>query len=270
MNFKLIEILSNSINNKKINILGLLDDKSVVITLEKNYYYENTIESYIQSLSLMNSVLENDKYLKYDYYISETNSLSVIFDPDIELINKLRMNKTQLKLESYKDYQNKNINFDQNTKWIQNIFNGISENEKIIFQDNNFILLPDYKWTDLNNIDNLYYLGLAKKFNNNYIKCLREINNNHLNLLEKMLLITKLIEKKHNLKKNSIIAYVHYPPSFYIFHVHYVYLNNDIFKNGFPRNILLSDIIQNIRIKSDYYQKFNFRILQEEELKGDD
>lgn len=270
MIFKIIEILSNSINHKKINILGYIENEIALITLEKQNFIVKNIENYLKSISLDNLIHKNDSYLKYEFNISETNILSIIYDPSLETINKLRNKVSKLKLESNMDYLNKDINFDKNTKWIQNILNGSNENEKIIYQDNDFILLPDYKWTDYNNIDNIYYLGIAKKYNNKYIKCLREINFEHLNFLEKMLSMTELIEKNHNLKKNSIISYVHYPPSFYIFHVHYVYINNDMFKGGFPRNILLTDIIQNIKIKSDYYQKFNFSILQEEELMGED
>lgn len=253
MNFKLIEILSNSIINKKINILGLLDDKLVLITLEKNNYFNENISSYIESINLEKPILENDIYKKFNYNLLEKNTLSIVYDPNQDLINKLRNKKNILKKETYNDYLKKELNFYNNTQWIRNIFEGKSETEKIIYQDSNFILLPDYKWDNCS-IDNLYYLGIAKKFNNDYIKCLRDINIDHLEVLEKMLSITNLIEQKNNLEKNSIIAYIHYPPSFYIFHVHYVYLENDIFKTGFPRNVLLSDIIQNIKIKSNYYQ----------------
>lgn len=253
MNFKLIEILSNSIINKKINILGFLDDQLVLITLEKNNYFNENISSYIESINLEKPLLENDIYSKFNYNFLEKNTLSIVYNPNQELINKLRNKKRILKKETYNDYLKKELNFESNTQWIRNIFEGKSETDKIIYQDSNFILLPDYKWDNCSK-DNLYYLGIAKKFNNDYIKCLRDINIDHLEVLENMLSMTNLIEEKHNLEKNSIIAYIHYPPSFYIFHVHYVYLENDIFKSGFPRNVLLSDIIQNIKIKSDYYQ----------------
>ena len=76
-----------------------------------------------------------------------------------------------------------------------------------------------------------------------------------------MLLIgKKTISTKHNIKEDQIIAYVHYYPSYFIFHVHYTLVNNEITKSGFPRNILLSEIIQNLEIDSLYYKKINIEI----------
>ena len=39
-----------------------------------------------------------------------------------------------------------NNNFDTNTKWIIKYFDDKSEQDKILFQDSDFIFLPDYKF----------------------------------------------------------------------------------------------------------------------------
>ena len=116
MNFKLIEILSNSIINKKINILGLLDDKLVLITLEKNNYFNENISSYIESINLEKPILENDIYKKFNYNLLEKNTLSIVYDPNQDLINKLRNKKNILKKETYNDYLKKELNFYNNTQ----------------------------------------------------------------------------------------------------------------------------------------------------------
>ena len=63
------------------------------------------------------------------------------------------------------------------------------------------------------------------------------------------------------MNSNEIIAFVHYRPSFYIFHVHYMLITNDNVKNEFPRAILINDIIENIKIDKNYYQKKTFELI---------
>ena len=79
-------------------------------------------------------------------------------------------------------------------------------------------------------------------------------------MLKKLLDAKNIICRKHNIDSNTIVAYLHYHPSFYILHIHYVLVDNC--KNGFGRNIFLSDIIKNIKIKSDYYQTVNIELIE--------
>lgn len=154
-----------------------------------------------------------------------------------------------------------------------------AEFDKIIYEDkdkeNGFLMLPDLKWDG--SIQTLNLLVLARK----RIKSLRELNETHLPLLKNIRDAgTDIIKKKYNLPSSQLRIYLHYQPSYYHLHVHFSYLmfetpgNESFFfqcKNitNQPMLIillphsgifcekahLLSTVISNIEISSDYYQK---------------
>ena len=260
--FVITRILSNSINRKRIAILGKIDKNNYLIVLEKSIFEINSINNYLNNLSLETLLMKNDIYSKYNFNALENNSIIIIENPDDLTINKYSDSINKIYLETFENYQDNflkqmNQNFEANTKWILNIFEGKSEQESILFKNSEFILLPDYKW-NTQNLDDLYYLGIMKPIKGKYIMSVRDLNESHLAILNNMNNVVDIIEKKHNLEDNQIIAYVHYHPSFYIFHVHYTFVNNDVFKSSFPRSILLKDIIDNIKLDGEYYQKKTF------------
>lgn len=139
--------------------------------------------------------------------------------------------------------------------WVYNILDHKQEVDKIIFEDldpkNGFILLPDYKWNG--QVETMYLLAIAMDRN---IKSLRDLNGSHLSLLENIR--TKSIEavqKKFNIKNDSIRAYIHYQPSFYHLHCHITYLGYEAPGIHCARAHLLDNVINNVKLMPDYYQK---------------
>ena len=54
------------------------------------------------------------------------------------------------------------------------------------------------------------------------------------------------------------MPFLHYFPTYYHLHVHFehIYLAAS-YESGMGKNILLNDVIQNIQMKSDYYQEID-------------
>ena len=69
---------------------------------------------------------------------------------------------------------------------MDNILEGKAEVERVIYNDpdpeTGFLLLPDLKWSR-ENIEDLYVLAIVRKKG---LLCLRELNANHLLLLENL------------------------------------------------------------------------------------
>jgi m7GpppX diphosphatase len=61
----------------------------------------------------------------------------------------------------------------------------------------------------------------------------------------------------------SLRLYVHYLPSFYHLHVHIVHMNHIPPEDGvhIGHAILLDDIIDNLEIQSDWYQKVSLSVI---------
>lgn len=152
--------------------------------------------------------------------------------------------------------------------WVYNILEHKQEQDKIVFEDldqeNGFILLPDYKWNG--QIESLYLLAIVM---DRSIKSIRDLNEQHLTLLENIKTKSlEAIKEKYGLEKKKIRAYFHYQPSFYHLHVHFTYLQYEAPGNFCEKSHLLNSVIDNIKMKSDYYQQatLTFAVREKDKL----
>jgi m7GpppX diphosphatase len=70
-----------------------------------------------------------------------------------------------------------------NAQWVYNIIDGKSERERILLEDDQFIVLPDIMW-DGKAIDSLHVLGLVKAHD---IHSIRDLKPEHIPMLESIL-----------------------------------------------------------------------------------
>ncbi len=146
-------------------------------------------------------------------------------------------------------------------KWVYNILEHKTEEERIIYEDsdpvNGFILLPDMKW-DSSVVENLYLLAIVHQKG---IKSLRDLNQNHIELLQNIRDKSfQAIEKKFGVKKEKLRAFIHYQPSFYHLHIHFSHIRFET--PGMPeRNYQLNQVIENLKLDSEYYQKVTLQFV---------
>lgn len=154
-----------------------------------------------------------------------------------------------------------------NLKWVYNILEHKSEAERIIVEDvdpiNGFILVPDMKW-DSRVVENLYVLAICHRKN---IRCIRDLDSSHLQLLENIRdKCLKAIEEKFGVAKNKVRAFVHYQPTFYHLHVHFSHIKFQ--PPGIPeRNYPINNVIENLKIDSDFYKKATLEFVVKENEK---
>ncbi|KAI0718344.1 scavenger mRNA decapping enzyme [Cerioporus squamosus] len=139
------------------------------------------------------------------------------------------------------------------TQWVENILNGTSEAEKILFRDpsseSGYVILPDMKW-DLTTISSLYLVAIA--FNRS-IRSLRDLTKAHLGMLTSIRRdAAKVVHERWGLAPGSLRMFIHYQPSYYHFHVHIVNANYQ----GLPgmsagQAHLLDDIISLLECSPD-------------------
>lgn len=155
------------------------------------------------------------------------------------------------KTESYIDYLDlqKSIT-SHNLAWIHNIIDGLTEQEKIIHNENDFLLIPDYTWNDHTETSNLHVLAIVK---DKSIMSLRDIRTCHLDLLKKIRTCgLEVIETVYGLEQNKVKMFFHYPPSTYLLHIHFMHIN---FYDGssVERSHDLDSVIKNISGNENYY-----------------
>jgi m7GpppX diphosphatase len=155
--------------------------------------------------------------------------------------------------ETYADYMKKKeliLKHDDRT-WIYNIIDGIDEQQKILYDDNEFIIVPSYVW-DSQDIFKLHILAI---FKDKSIHCIRELNGSHIHLLNKIKCKTlSIIKKKYKLNYYHIKMFIHYSPSTYQFHIHFANIYNKTCNSSCEYSHELNDVIFNLELNSNYYK----------------
>jgi m7GpppX diphosphatase len=159
------------------------------------------------------------------------------------------------------------VSDDRTLQWVYNCVDVKKEEERLLLNTDEFILNVDTKWkkhcdchvpqgewrghadTD---VDELYCLAIVKERG---IRTLRDLRGKHIGLLEGILKeAPKAIEKVYGVKRDQLRLFVHYIPQFMHLHIHVTRLWNDI-GCQVERAHLVSDIVQNLKLDGDYYEK---------------
>jgi m7GpppX diphosphatase len=152
------------------------------------------------------------------------------------------------------------------TSWIRNVVSGTREMERILVNEADFLINVDTKWRSHppplstprecwrghSCVADLYCLGIAKV---DGISCMRDLRSVHVPMLRSMERTgLDAIRDVYGVSEDQIRVYVHYPPQFYHFHVHYTRLENEV-GCSVERGHLVSDIVQNLEMDDLYYTK---------------
>ena len=143
-------------------------------------------------------------------------------------------------------------------QWVENILAGKSEQDRVLWADvephTGFVLLPDSKW-DQKSMSALYLLAIVQRRD---LRSLRDVRSKHLPLLKRLReqIATTVAQQYPTVPAEKLRIYVHYPPTYYYFHVHVVHVDLETPGCSVGTAILLDDVIDNVEnIDADYYQK---------------
>ncbi|XKL63577.1 hypothetical protein PGB90_005941 [Kerria lacca] len=262
-NFICERVLSESSQRKLITVEGKFKDKEglSILVLEKKAFTEENVRLLCGNKSSLKKEFINDIYGSYEFFpVAELNGIktTIIYPATEEHIKKFEKGILHIIEETNDIYNNITLpsilKRQLSLQWVYNILDHKSETDRIIYENNHsengFILLPDLKW-DGKQAETLYLLALCNRRN---IKSIRDLNSDHLTLLNNILNEgSKIIEEKYALSRNRLRIYFHYPPSFYHLHVHFTYIDFEAAGVSFERAHSLTSVINNIKIKSDYY-----------------
>jgi m7GpppX diphosphatase len=217
-------------------------------------YYDNKKYSFIpnkinliENIQIKNLIMKNDIFEKYDASINLEGQYIICDDK-----SQIKIFSKKIIKETYSDYINFINNYDsKKDKWIYNIIDGISEQDNIIFKDNQFLLIPSYTWDK--SIDNLHLLSIP--FNKS-IRCIRDLNSTHIELLKYMKIKSlEIINNNFNLDETELKIFFHYEPSTYHLHIHFINVLYIDSKSSVEYSHSLDNVIFNLELDSDYYKK---------------
>lgn len=250
--FTFIKVLDDDSQQKRVVLHGKIGDEDAILTLEKTAFNNPAeLKEYYVDVDLESS---NDVYFwgRTKYTGNDpTCKFSLIF-PATET--------------HFRKYQNANLHMIRETpeayesivkpyietmkgnriKWVKNILYEGAEADRVLFKNNDYIVLPDMKW-DGKDISSLYCCCIVY---DDKIGSVRDLNNSHIPYLERIRSsILKELPKIYNgLNSEDLRIYVHYQPSYYHFHIHVVNVNFLGLANSMltGKAILLDEVIDNL------------------------
>lgn len=263
------EKLNEDILSKSICFLGDFTDgrsgQAILQLTRKPFNVANT-KRLIQGISCREQQFQNDVYSKYSAAVAEEDSLinvDLTFPATSKHISKARTQQFIMLRETPEDYAAVTLPFvtaipTGRLSWVHNILNRKAEAERLLFEDPDpalgFVLHPDLKW-DQQQTTSLYCLATC---HTTQVKSLRDLTAEHLPLLRNIRTkCCKAIEAKYGVKQESLRIFVHYPPSYYHFHLH---IQHTALPGAAGASVgkahLLDDIIDNISLfGGDFYQR---------------
>ncbi|CCH41905.1 hypothetical protein BN7_1444 [Wickerhamomyces ciferrii] len=265
--FQFKRVLVSNPQTKSTALLGQIDSKDAIITLEKtNFLLDDGTSTdnipCINTIEQIATTTQNDIYhwglctLKQDLETNPTSKLNLIWPATEVHIKKYTQQQYHLIEETPEVYNNyvvpyiKTMTGDR-LKWVGNILHEGAEAEKIVYNDldkeKGFVLLPDMKWDGLS-LDALYLVAIVYRED---IKSLRDLNPSHKEWLQDLnLKIRKVVASSYNgqVLPDELRLFIHYQPSYYHFHIHVVNILHPGLGDGIAagKAILLEDVIEQL------------------------
>ncbi|KAG0172785.1 hypothetical protein DFQ28_002945 [Apophysomyces sp. BC1034] len=262
--FKFERVLSHDTRTKLLHVLGHVGDEAAILTFEKAQYEESEIPELPKLVQNLTDVVNNNIY-----GWGSANLASRLPDTRVKMIypateihiRKYEAQARYMIAETPAIYEQMTYPYIQaipteRIQWVQNILNGTSEADRVLFRDedpeNGFVILPDMKWDG--SVESLYWVAIAMT---NSIYSIRSLGKQHLGLLKNIRAgAYQLAKEKFGLQERQLRLFVHYPPSYYHFHVHITAVSfMDAPGVTAGQAHLLDTVIDNIELYGDYYQR---------------
>lgn len=266
--FRLQTVLRESARDKTIFLHGQVSGdgqstEDAVVILERAPFQADAVSRLLGDNLELKLQLKNDIYGVY--HLTPPPDLNevkaTIIRPATEKhIKKYQRQELFLIQESGDDYTKITLPFIESQsfsiQWVYNILEKKAEEDRIVHENPDpavgFILLPDFKWNQ-KQVEDLYLIAICHPRG---IKSLRDLNGDHLPLLKNILQEGQAaILKRYSVQGNQLRIYLHYQPSYYHLHVHFVALGHEAPGITVERAHLLNDVIQNLELDSQYYAR---------------
>ncbi|OBA23717.1 scavenger mRNA decapping enzyme [Metschnikowia bicuspidata var. bicuspidata NRRL YB-4993] len=265
------EVLKTDTQTKSVVILGTVDGENAICSLEKTAFSisevgDALLSKLVDGIQLIN---DNDVYLwsmaalVQDLEKSPGAKVNFIHPASETHIRKYRSQAHHWVAETPEVYRKIVRPFIDTQKgdriqWVYNILFKGKESETFIHHDTDpqdgYVLLPDMKW-DRSTLEALYLVTIVNRTD---ISSVRDIDGSHVDFLMRVRdNIKQVVSEKYLVAEDQLRLFVHYQPSYYHFHIHVVNINHPGLGAGINagKAILLDDVIDNVRMVYDYYQR---------------
>ncbi|CCC70516.1 hypothetical protein NCAS_0F00320 [Naumovozyma castellii] len=284
--FKFTRVLNSNPQTKVLSLLGTIEDKDAIITVEKTHFlYDENVRkqpmggrntpifyhceneySCIKGIQELKELTSNDIYhwgltiIRQDIDQNPTAKINLIWPATYTHIKKYDQQNLHLVKETPEMYERivkpyiEEISSTNSLAWVYKILYEGAESERIIYKDfqedkknDGIIIIPDTNWDGLN-LEALYLVGIVYRDD---IKSLRDLKKKDQQwLMELNRKIKSIIPACYNyaIHPDELRIFIHYQPSYYHFHLHIVHIRLPGINEGINagKSILLDDVIESL------------------------
>lgn len=221
---------------------------------KKQYLFIPT-DDWSDNIETHNLIMRNDIFEKYNADLKTSGELIICNKPENDFVRRQKLYK-----ESYQEYLNFIMKRDiKNERWIYNIIDKNAEQDAILYRDDKIIIIPTYKWNGVD-MQKLHILTIPT---DKSIRSIRDLAACHIELLLYCKTQTlNVIKEKYGYDENLIKIYLHYPPSTYHLHIHFVLISNIDATSSCEYSHELSNVIFNLKMNSEYYKLIDMNKLE--------
>lgn len=281
--FQFSRVLNSNPQTKSISLLGTIQGKDAIVTLEKTHFqFEEVVDnpdsstlslhqceseySCMNSIETLKPIANNDIYfwgmsvMKQDLELNPTAKMNLIWPATrvhIEKYDKQVFHIVRETPEVYKrivqPYIDQMID-NGRLQWVHNILYNGAESDRVVFKyfddekpNDGFVVLPDMKWDGVN-MDALYLVAIV---NRDDIRSMRDLKPEHQSwLIELKNKIRTVVPSCFNylVGADQLRLFIHYQPSYYHFHVHIVNIKHPGLGDGIAagKAHLIEDVIEDL------------------------
>lgn len=254
-------------NNEEDNLKIIKkDDKSKLVVFIKNdSIYQLVKDSWDEEDNFskyMNDpkeyLVDNGKFKKYmknDVYVTK---ISPYTNADVIKMQRKEFIVVNETPKMYDKMFKETISKEIPVKWIHNILNFKAEKENVLLYEKDFILTKDLKWNGKR-----YSMYLLVIYRDESLYSIRSLTDKHIEMLkETKRVVINYCSQKFGFRNSELKMYFHYHPSYWHLHLHVQYVGSMIGKDSCFYAETLDDVIYNLELRGDYYQKKTITLMQ--------
>jgi len=219
------------------------------IDKENNKKYTLILKDWLPHVVRTNNILTNGDYSKYECLLNGPIKCELIECSNLAKSETFCKKVIEETFEDYQEFISKR-DFTKE-QWVYNILDGISEQENILYRGEKFLIIPNYVWDgkDTNQMQLLVFST------DKTIHSIRDLNETHVEMLEELYNKTvDVILNTYGFTQNIVKSFVHYSPTSYQFHVHFILMSNTSVNSSVEYSHDFKTIIKNLKLSGTYYQ----------------
>lgn len=252
--FKCTEVLNFNQTEKVVYLLGKVEgQEGEAIAIFTPRLLDST--SLVLDAANITTSFVNDIYGRFHASLNTLYDVQFIFPITPKHLLKYQRKQSRIIRQTAEEYEAKKEALLKkelsHIQWVVNILEGKSEQERVLFRDNQFVIVPDFKCSNLKDVGNLHLMVI---FSDPELHSIRELRGEHADLLEAAASQVGVELNKLGVDIGEVRMYFHYPPTFYRLHIHVMHLQLESLSCRVERSHDLWAVIQNLRFKPDYYQ----------------